>query len=120
MCLRITSAAGRVEWNEVCVRVLLPPATATPVDSLVESLFPSWYFVGYHKSRPIVSHTHDLMKDYLTPIVMPPFAGRPCCSRPLQFVRNKMYDTVADNRYSVMGKREDCRCSDERYADRFI
>eukprot|EP00752_Nemacystus_decipiens_P011905 g10556.t1 len=37
-----------------------------------------------------------------------------------KFVRNKMYDTVADNRYSVMGKREDCRCSDERYADRFI
>lgn len=43
--------------------------------------------------------------------------------RPLklfQFVRNKMYDTVADNRYSVMGKREECRCSDERYADRFL
>ncbi|CAM9804352.1 unnamed protein product [Scytosiphon promiscuus] len=37
-----------------------------------------------------------------------------------KFVRNKMYDTVADNRYSVMGKREDCRCSDDRYADRFI
>ncbi|CAM9624108.1 unnamed protein product [Hapterophycus canaliculatus] len=37
-----------------------------------------------------------------------------------KFVRNKMYDTVADNRYSVLGKREDCRCSDERYADRFI
>ncbi|CAM9215786.1 unnamed protein product [Ectocarpus fasciculatus] len=37
-----------------------------------------------------------------------------------KFVRNKMYDTVADNRYSVMGKRDVCRCSDERYADRFI
>lgn len=37
-----------------------------------------------------------------------------------KFVRNKMYDVVADNRYSFLGKREDCRCSDDRYADRFI
>eukprot|EP00904_Undaria_pinnatifida_P009343 jgi/Undpi1/5539/HiC_scaffold_2.g00816.m1 len=37
-----------------------------------------------------------------------------------KFVRNRMYDVVADNRYSFLGKREDCRCSDDRYADRFI
>lgn len=54
-----------------------------------------------------------------SPLMIPPST----CILPLppfKFVRNKMYDVVADNRYSFLGKREDCRCSDDRYADRFI
>ncbi|KAG5186250.1 hypothetical protein JKP88DRAFT_214569 [Tribonema minus] len=37
-----------------------------------------------------------------------------------QFARDTLYDLVANNRYSLMGKRETCRCSDPKYADRFI
>ena len=35
-------------------------------------------------------------------------------------VRDSVYDTVAENRYNLMGKREQCRCSDPQFADRFI
>ncbi|CAM9126557.1 unnamed protein product, partial [Choristocarpus tenellus] len=37
-----------------------------------------------------------------------------------KFVRDHLYDTVANNRYSIMGKLRECRCSDEQYADRFV
>jgi predicted DCC family thiol-disulfide oxidoreductase YuxK len=36
------------------------------------------------------------------------------------FLRDGMYDTVAANRYRILGKRDKCRCEDDRYADRFI
>jgi len=37
-----------------------------------------------------------------------------------QPVRDLAYDTVADNRYSILGKRDECRLDDERFAGRFI
>ena len=36
------------------------------------------------------------------------------------FVRNGIYDIIAKNRYSILGKRDKCRCADGSYSDRFI
>ena len=36
------------------------------------------------------------------------------------FIRNGLYNEVAANRYSFLGKRETCRCADPEYSDRFI
>jgi len=36
------------------------------------------------------------------------------------FFRDFVYDNVADNRYSVFGRRNVCRVSDERFNDRFV
>lgn len=36
------------------------------------------------------------------------------------FIRNGVYDMVAKNRYSIMGKRNQCRCADGNYSDRFM
>jgi|Transcript_1758 predicted DCC family thiol-disulfide oxidoreductase YuxK len=36
------------------------------------------------------------------------------------FLRNGVYDIVARNRYSILGKRAECRCGDINYSDRFI
>lgn len=35
-------------------------------------------------------------------------------------IRDSIYDTVAENRYNLMGKRDECRCSDPRFSDRFV
>lgn len=35
-------------------------------------------------------------------------------------IRDEIYDTVAENRYNLMGKRDECRCSDPQFADRFL
>lgn len=35
-------------------------------------------------------------------------------------IRDVIYDTVAQNRYNLMGKRDECRCSDPQFADRFL
>jgi len=35
-------------------------------------------------------------------------------------LRNRVYDTVAQNRYNLLGKRDECRCSDPKYSDRFV
>jgi len=35
-------------------------------------------------------------------------------------IRDSIYDTVAENRYNLMGKRDECRCGDPQFADRFI
>ena len=37
-----------------------------------------------------------------------------------QSFRDSIYDTVAENRYNLMGKRDECRCGDPKYADRFL
>ena len=34
--------------------------------------------------------------------------------------RDSIYDTVAENRYNLLGKRDECRCGDPQYADRFL
>jgi predicted DCC family thiol-disulfide oxidoreductase YuxK len=44
-------------------------------------------------------------------------AGRILVPRRL---RDFLYDTVADNRYNFLGKRDECRCGDPEYADRFL
>ena len=36
------------------------------------------------------------------------------------FIRDPIYDLVADNRYSILGKRTVCRLSDDRFEGRFI
>eukprot|EP00897_Mesotaenium_endlicherianum_P007856 jgi/Mesen1/7099/ME000369S06420 len=36
------------------------------------------------------------------------------------FIRDTVYDTVADNRYALLGKRDTCRVSDERFKERFV
>ena len=36
------------------------------------------------------------------------------------FIRDGVYDGVANNRYSLMGKRDTCRCADPSYSDRFL
>lgn len=35
-------------------------------------------------------------------------------------IRDSIYDTVAENRYNLMGKRDECRCGDPKYSDRFL
>jgi predicted DCC family thiol-disulfide oxidoreductase YuxK len=35
-------------------------------------------------------------------------------------VRDSIYDTVAENRYSLLGKRDQCRSGDPQYYDRFL
>jgi predicted DCC family thiol-disulfide oxidoreductase YuxK len=34
--------------------------------------------------------------------------------------RNGLYDLVAENRYNLLGKRDECRCGDPQYSDRFL
>lgn len=36
------------------------------------------------------------------------------------FIRDTVYDLVADNRYSIMGKRDECRLADSNFMERFI
>lgn len=36
------------------------------------------------------------------------------------FFRDFVYDTVADNRYMLLGKQSECRLSDSRFAERFL
>lgn len=38
---------------------------------------------------------------------------------PLQ-IRDSIYETVAENRYNFLGKRDECRCGDPKYAERFV
>jgi predicted DCC family thiol-disulfide oxidoreductase YuxK len=35
-------------------------------------------------------------------------------------IRDSIYDTVAENRYNFLGKRDECRCGDPQYADQFL
>eukprot|EP01036_Dinobryon_divergens_P028983 gene28983-38024_t len=35
-------------------------------------------------------------------------------------LRDKIYDIVAFNRYNILGKREECRCSDKTSPERFL
>jgi predicted DCC family thiol-disulfide oxidoreductase YuxK len=35
-------------------------------------------------------------------------------------IRDTIYDTVAENRYSILGERTTCRSGDPKYFDRFI
>ena len=35
-------------------------------------------------------------------------------------IRNGIYDVIAKNRYSILGKRDKCRCADGSYSDRFL
>jgi predicted DCC family thiol-disulfide oxidoreductase YuxK len=37
-----------------------------------------------------------------------------------RFFRDFVYDNVANNRYSILGRRDQCRVSDARFDDRFV
>lgn len=39
---------------------------------------------------------------------------------PIPFLRDSVYDLVADNRYRILGKRTECRCADPAFQDRFL
>ena len=35
-------------------------------------------------------------------------------------IRDAVYDLVADNRYEVLGMKDECRLGDDRFEDRFV
>ena len=37
-----------------------------------------------------------------------------------RFFRDAVYDVVADNRYEILGMKDECRLSDDRFDDRFV
>ena len=37
-----------------------------------------------------------------------------------RFFRDFVYDTIADNRYNVLGKQDTCRLYDDRFRERFV
>eukprot|EP00899_Mesostigma_viride_P017538 jgi/Mesvir1/25786/Mv08651-RA.1 len=39
---------------------------------------------------------------------------------PRDLLRDPVYDVVAANRYSILGKRNECRLSDGRFEERFV
>ena len=47
-------------------------------------------------------------------------ASRAALAAVPESIRDGMYDMVAENRYKLMGKRDECRCSDPEFADRFL
>ena len=69
---------------------------------------------GYIKSTAVLKIGSQL--DSLP--FMPPLANLGLLF-PLAF-RDTVYDLVADNRYSLMGRREVCRLSDDRFESRFL
>jgi predicted DCC family thiol-disulfide oxidoreductase YuxK len=36
------------------------------------------------------------------------------------FLRDAVYDLVANNRYELLGMKDECRLSDDRFDDRFV
>ena len=36
------------------------------------------------------------------------------------FLRDVLYDVVADNRYELLGMKDECRLGDDRFDDRFV
>ncbi|KAL7536996.1 hypothetical protein ACHAWF_005625 [Thalassiosira exigua] len=76
---------------------------------------PSGAFI---KSDAILGITQEL--NPLPFLPLRPFAGLATYVVP-QFIRDLIYDGVADNRYSIMGKRDECRFdADGEFDDRFV
>ena len=73
---------------------------------------------AYIKSDAILKITEEL-----SPFSMLPLKPAVVLSRLVvpKFLRDVIYDNVADNRYSIMGKRNECRLdSDGAFQDRFV
>lgn len=68
---------------------------------------------SYDKSRCVLKVVEEL-----GPVAM--VASRTALQLVPEGVRDGIYDTVAENRYNLMGKRDECRCSDPEFADRFL
>jgi predicted DCC family thiol-disulfide oxidoreductase YuxK len=73
---------------------------------------------AYVKSDAVLGIAESL--NPLPMLPMRPFAKLAVMVVP-QFLRDLIYDGVADNRYSIMGKRNECRFdADGEYTDRFV
>ena len=73
---------------------------------------------AYTKSDAILGITEEL--NPLPILSLKPFAKIATNVVP-QFLRDLIYDGVADNRYSIMGKRDECRMDyDGEFTDRFV
>lgn len=73
---------------------------------------------AYIKSDAILGITQELNPLPILPLR--PFAKLATYAVP-QFLRDLIYDGVADNRYSIMGKRDECRFdADGEFDDRFV
>ena len=73
---------------------------------------------AYTKSDAILGITEELNPLPILPLK--PFAKIASNIIP-QFLRDLIYDGVADNRYSIMGKRDECRMDyDGEFTDRFV
>jgi len=73
---------------------------------------------AYTKSDAILGITEELNPLPILPLK--PFAKIATNIIP-QFLRDLIYDGVADNRYSIMGKRDECRMDyDGEFTDRFV
>ena len=75
---------------------------------------------AYIKSDAILRITEELTPSWLpVPLAKPAaIAGRTLVPK---FLRDLIYDGVADNRYSILGMRDECRFGDENeFASRFV
>ena len=75
---------------------------------------------AYIKSDAILRITEELTPSWLpVPLAKPAaIAGRTLVPK---FLRDLIYDGVADNRYSILGMRDECRFGDENeFAARFV
>jgi predicted DCC family thiol-disulfide oxidoreductase YuxK len=73
---------------------------------------------AYAKSDAILRITEELTPFALLPLRPVAALGRVFVPK---ILRDVIYDGVADNRYRIMGKREECRLdSDGEFEDRFI
>lgn len=73
---------------------------------------------AYIKSDAVLKITEEL-----TPTILLPLKPAAVLSRFVvpQFLRDLIYDGVADNRYDIMGKKDECRFdSDGEFDDRFV
>jgi predicted DCC family thiol-disulfide oxidoreductase YuxK len=67
---------------------------------------------AYYKSKAVLKVVEQMG--------LPLFLASAVGSAIPPFIRDGVYDGVANNRYSLMGKRDTCRCADPTYSDRFL
>jgi len=73
---------------------------------------------AYVKSDAVLKITEELTPVSLLPLKPAAIAGRFLVPK---FLRDVIYDNVADNRYQLMGKRNECRFdADGEFDDRFV
>ena len=73
---------------------------------------------AYTKSDAILGITHELNPLPFVPLKPLALAGQYMVP---QILRDAVYDGVANNRYSIMGKRDECRFdADGEFDDRFV